>query len=106
VRLVIVESPFAGEVEANVAFARACMLDCLRRGEAPFASHLLYPQVLDDLDPEERRQGIEAGLAWGERAEATVVYTDRGISGGMELGIERARKADRPVEFRTLGGDT
>ena len=105
-RLVIVESPFAGEVEANIAFARACMLDCLRRGEAPFASHMLYPQVLDDLDPEERRQGIEAGLAWGEQAEATVVYTDRGTSAGMELGIERARKVGRPVEFRTLGGDT
>jgi hypothetical protein len=36
-------------------------------GEAPIASHLLYtqPGVLRDEIPEERRHGIDAGLAWG-----------------------------------------
>ena len=49
-RLVIVESPYAGDIEANVAYARACLGDCLSRGEAPFACHLLYtqPGVLRD----------------------------------------------------------
>ena len=43
-----------------MAYARACVADCLRRGEAPIASHLLYtqPGVLDDDVPEERAQGI------------------------------------------------
>jgi hypothetical protein len=56
-RLVIVESPFAGDVAANLSYGRRCMADCLRRGEAPFASHLLYtqPGVLDDSLPEERQ---------------------------------------------------
>jgi hypothetical protein len=36
------------------------------------------------------------------RAEASVVYTDRGISRGMEYGIDQARQAGIPVEFRTL----
>jgi hypothetical protein len=103
-RLVIVESPYAGDVAANVEFARQCIADCLRRGEAPFASHLLYtqPGVLDDNVPEERRLGIEAGLAWGQRAAATVVYTDRGVSSGMRQGIDRAHAEGRPVEYRTL----
>lgn len=39
---VIVESPYAGDVERNTAYARAAVRDCLMRGEAPFASHLLY----------------------------------------------------------------
>jgi hypothetical protein len=43
-KLVIIESPYAGEVEANVAYARACMRDSLGHGEAPIASHLLYTQ--------------------------------------------------------------
>ncbi len=68
------------------------------------ASHLLYtqPDVLDDYKPEERQLGIEAGLAWGRHAEATVVYVDLGISAGMQLGIDRAQREGRVVEMRTL----
>lgn len=103
-RRVILESPFAGDVEANVAYARDCLRDCLLRGEAPIASHLLYtqPGVLDDNIPAERALGITAGLAWGEGADATVVYTDRGVSRGMEYGIANAMSAGRVVEMRSL----
>lgn len=103
-RLVIVESPYAGDVEANVAYARRCVRDSLLRGEAPIASHLLYtqPGILDDDVPAERQHGIDAGLAWRAVAQATVVYTDCGISKGMEYGIAAATKAGLPVEFRTL----
>jgi hypothetical protein len=106
-RLVILESPYAGFVSLNEAYARACLRDCLLRGEAPIASHLLYtqPGVLDDTKADERALGIEAGLLWGQFANATVVYTDRGISSGMKLGIERARREGRVIEYRILGGD-
>jgi hypothetical protein len=106
VRCVVVESPYAGEVARNTVYARACMADCLSRGEAPFASHLLYtqPGVLRDSDPDERELGIEAGLAWAQRADATVVYADLGITDGMKQGIRDAIGCDRPVEYRTLGG--
>lgn len=103
-RLVIVESPYAGDIEANVAYARACIRDALTRGEAPIASHLLYtqPGILRDDVPAERAQGVGAGLAWYRVADAAVVYTDRGISRGMETGIAAAKAAGKPVEFRTL----
>ena len=101
-RLVILESPYAGDVGANIEYANACMLDCLNRGEAPFASHMLYTQALDDRIPEQRRLGIKAGLSWGRVADATVVYVDRGISPGMELGIALADVAGRSVEYRSL----
>lgn len=109
-RRVILESPYRGrtseETDLNVAYARACLRDCLLRGEAPIASHLLYTQegVLDDGDAEERTAGIEAGLAWGAVADATVVYVDRGMSPGMKLGIERAGREGRAVDPpRSLG---
>lgn len=103
-RLVIIESPFAGDVERNIEYARCCVRDSLLRGEAPIASHLLYtqPGVLDDNIPEERQQGIDAGLAWRTVAQASVVYTDRGISRGMRYGINAALDAGIPVEFRSV----
>lgn len=106
-RLVIVESPYAGDVDLNVAYARACLADCIARGEAPFASHLLYTQdgVLRDEIPGERERGIRAGLAWGRVADATVVYTDLGLSRGMKTGIADAVLAGRPIEERSLGAD-
>ena len=106
--LVLLESPYAGvtpeELERNLTYARAAMHDCFLRGEAPYASHLLYtqPGVLRDEIPEERLLGIEAGLLWGSLAEKTVVYEDLGISTGMRLGIERAEAEGRPVEYRSL----
>lgn len=109
-RLVVVESPYAADddegVARNEAYARAAMRDCLNRGEAPYASHLLYTQegVLDDRVPAERARGMEAGLCWGARAEATVVYTDLGVSDGMRLGVARATLDGRPVEYRSLPG--
>lgn len=103
-RLVIIESPYAGDIEGNVAYARKCVRDCLLRGEAPIASHLLYtqPSILDDAVPAERQHGIDAGLAWLAVAHASVVYTDLGISLGMEHGIAAARAAGVPVEFRAI----
>lgn len=103
-RRVILESPYAGDIEANVAYARACVRDSVLRGEAPIASHLLFtqPGILRDDDATERALGIAAGLAWGCVADATVVYTDRGISSGMMQGISRAAEEGRIVEFRSL----
>jgi hypothetical protein len=101
--LAIVETPYSGDVEANTAYARACLLDSLRRGEAPIASHLLHTQVLDDMQPDERSLGIEAGLAWYRVATKCVVYTDRGISGGMKMGIDRASLQGVAIEYRRIG---
>ena len=116
---VVVESPFAPPPPAegtdahtwaalyaliHAAYLRAALHDCLMRGEAPFASHAIYtlPGVLRDEDPAEREHGIQAGFAWGAVAERVVVYTDFGISQGMQQGINRALARDLPVEYRTI----
>lgn len=103
-RLVIVESPYAGDVAANVEYARACLRDSLARGEAPIASHLLYPQVLDDDDPAERALGIAAGLAWRRIADIAAFYVDRGWSGGMIAARRLYRDEGFPFEERCLVG--
>ena len=108
-KIVVVESPYNAstrdEIAMNIIYARACVSDAIHRGEIPLASHLFYtqPGILDDSVPEERQLGIDAGLSVGAIASKTVVYLDRGISRGMEYGIENAKNAGRPVEERKLG---
>jgi len=113
-RRVVIESPFAGNSPwrlvafcqrvRNRQYARAAVRDSLMKGEAPFASHLIFtqPGILRDGIASERQQGIDAGLAWLATAEASVVYVDLGISKGMASGIEAARSIGIPVEFRAL----
>jgi hypothetical protein len=122
VKLVIIESPFGKRVDGtpctpqemaeNLVYARACMRDSLRRGdEAPFGSHLIYPQVLDDATPEERKLGMEAGWAWAQAAAiakglstVVAVYIDRGVTPGMLDGIKQHKINGLRIEERRLGG--
>jgi len=106
-RRVILESPFAGDVDRNLRYLRACIRDCLQRGDSPYASHglLTQPGVLDDTIPEERKLGIAAGSAWLDGAEAVVVYTDLGTSPGMRQRIEAAQAKGMRIIGRTLGGE-
>ena len=53
-KLVYIASPYSGDVERNVAFAKAACRYAMNQGVTPIASHLLYPQMLDDGVPEER----------------------------------------------------
>ena len=101
---VILESPYAGDINRNVDYARMCLKDSLLRGEAPIASHLLYtqPNVLDDNIPKQRKMGIDAGLVWKDVADLHVFYCDYGISEGMEYAFEQAKKNKIPYEFRCI----
>lgn len=102
--LVIIESPFAGDIERNVEYARKCMAHSLSIGEAPIASHLIYTQegVLDDDKPEERKKGIAAGFFWGTKANIIAVYTDLGISAGMQDAVDFYSKLGKMIEFRQI----
>jgi hypothetical protein len=103
-KLVILESPFAGDIRRNVAYARLAVRDSLLRGEAPIASHLLYtqPGILDDSIATEREHGIRAGHAWYDKAEVCVVYVDWGISHGMQEGIRIAAEKGLSIQHRRI----
>ena len=103
-RRVIVESPWRGDVARNRRYAIAAIKDCLRRYEAPFASHVLYTEALDDSVPLQRELGMECGEFWGSVAHMVAVYIDLGISEGMQRGIDLARRRNQTIEFRTIPG--
>lgn len=103
--LVVVESPYAGDIDRNTRYARRAVRDSLERGEAPIASHLLYtqPGILKDNVLRERQWGIEAGLEWAEMATKHAFYVDYGISNGMNAALERCRRRGQEYEFRRIG---
>ena len=107
-RLVIIESPFRADDEntarLNTAYARRCLKDSLMRGEAPFASHLLYTQegVLDDADSYQRAIGLRAAGYWYKVVDICAVYTDLGITEGMQRGIKAAERECVEIDYRML----
>lgn len=107
---VILESPFGAnnvlkEQVKNVEYGYECCMDMLRRGEAPFGSHLFYPKFLNESLPHHRELGIAAGFAWGEVADLHAFYTDRGWSKGMLEAYRRCLKEDYPFTIRSLSGN-
>lgn len=102
----VVESPFAGDIERNLRYLRACMRWCLLNGFAPFASHGLYTQrgVLRDEVPEERAMGIEAGFAVGRLLPVRLVFCDLGLTPGMRMALD-SPVPDQDVREIWLGPD-
>jgi len=82
---VILETPYGGEVALHLRYARACMRDCILRGESPHAAHHLYtaPGVLRHEYQEERELIRQAMLTWRQFALRTVFYSDLGWSDDM-----------------------
>jgi len=88
-KLIFVCSPFAGDVEKNIANARKYCRFVMKQGNVPFAPHLLFPQFLDDAVPAERQAGIEAGLLVLESCSELWCFGSK-ISSGMKAEIEKA----------------
>ncbi len=93
-KLVYIASPLSGDVEQNLDFARQACRYAIAQGVTPFAPHLLYTQMLNDNDPEERQLGLDMGNQMLELCQELWLCGDR-ISAGMageqklaeELGI-------------------
>ena len=103
--LVILESPYAGQILRNTTYMRRCLRDSLDRGESPIAFHGLYtqPNVLNNFIEEERKRAIQAASAWYSQAHKIVVYVDYDISAGMLAGIALATSLLKPVVYRSIG---
>ena len=104
---VTVESPFAANETNSEAVHRAylerCILDCIKRGESPYASHKMLTDALDDSIPEQRTTGIEAGYIYAARSDKIAFYIDYGTSHGMKLAENKYKLFSLPYEFREIG---
>ncbi len=95
-KIVYIASPYAGDVEGNVEFAKAACRLAMEEGSTPVAAHLLYPQMLDDMIPEQRELGIRMGLKLLEACSELWLCGSR-ISSGMQEELKTARIHGIPV---------
>jgi len=100
---VYVASRYAGDVERNVVAAVRCCQFTIRRGCMPIASHLLYPQMLQDNIPEERELGTVFGLALLALCDEVWIFTDGdGLSPGMAAEEHEAKRLGKPIRYFDL----
>lgn len=103
--LVVVESPLAPRdgytFEQNIQLARNACRYAVLAGYSPYASHLFFPQFLNDYLVDERTLGIDAGLDWSRHAdEAWFVLRDgQKLSTGMKIALYRHARDSKTIRF-------
>ena len=95
-KLVYIASPYAGDVETNVRFAKAACRYAIGQGAMPVAAHLLYPQIISDDIPEEREAGLRMGLRVLEACDEIWLCGGR-ITQGMRVELATAESFELPV---------
>lgn len=98
--IVYICSPYAGDVEKNVAAAQSYSRFAVDKGYIPVAPHLLFPQFLNDSNPKERQLGLFFGNALMSKCSEVWVFGDR-ISTGMEAEIRRAKWKNYRLRYFT-----
>ena len=88
-KLIYIASPYAGDIEKNVAFARRACRYAIHQGYIPIAVHLLYPQMLDDSDPAERELGLRLGQQLLRRCDELCASTAEAFKHGENLTPQR-----------------
>lgn len=97
-------SPYAGDVTRNVAYAQRALHYCFAAGYAPFAGHLVYPQVLNDDDPKDREFGMTSAYAFLAVCDVAFSFMDLGVSRGMRADLEAARRLKIRIEYLSITG--
>ena len=80
----------SAELDRNIEYAQALTRQALKTGLAPITPHLYMTQCLDERKPQERAQGLAAGLALLKGCDFVIVGGKYGISEGMRREIETA----------------
>lgn len=96
--LVYIASPYAGDVEANLAFAGQAGRYCAVQGGIPVIPHMMYPAFLDDRNPAERSLGMEMGLRLMEACDCVWICGDV-ITPGMKQEMEFAKGIGKEMRF-------
>ena len=100
--LVYICSRFSGYVTGNIANARKYSRFAVEQGYIPLATHLLFPQFLNDNDIAEREMGLHFGNVLMSHCSEVWVFGES-ISAGMDAEIRRAKRKN--YRLRYFGSD-
>lgn len=99
-RIFYICSPYRGEIERNVSYAKELSRDVLLHGDCVITPHLYITQCLNDQNPSERLIGCTAALELLAKCDGVIVGERFGISPGMEAEIKQAKQLNIPVYYR------
>ncbi len=99
-KIVFICSPFAGDVEGNVMRARRYGRFAVSEKVIPIIPHLMYPQFLEEGDPEERKLGMEMGLVLLTKCHELWVFGNH-LSSGMAVEVNKAKRWKIPIRYFT-----
>lgn len=91
-------SRYRGRVDLNREKARKYARQIIEAGYIPVVPHLLYPQFLDDLNPEERMLGITLGIEDLRECSEIWIFGTM-ISEGMQFEMSKAVELGIPAKL-------
>ena len=95
---VFICSPYRGDTAGNIEQARRFSRMAALCGYCPVTPHLLFPQFLEDGQPEERILGISIGIEMMLACDQVWIFGNK-ISNGMEYELGFAREHRIPVRL-------
>lgn len=99
--LVYVCSPYAGDTVRNILAAQKYCRFAVDNNAIPLAPHLLYPQFLDDRNPDERDLGLFFGNILMDKCDEVWIFSDGEYSEGMQAEYERAVRKEYRIRYFT-----
>jgi hypothetical protein len=114
--IIVLESPYSGNIATHVQYAQRAMLDARKRGEIVLVPHLLWTQhhlcptvFVSDYDEKYdvkgcgRDESLEQIRTLRGVADKVVFYMDYGMSPGMRAGREDCLAHKYTMEERYIG---
>ncbi|MGF7142809.1 hypothetical protein HNQ56_001227 [Anaerotaenia torta] len=98
--LVYICSPFAGDTERNAERARGYCRFAVSQNCIPIAPHIIFPQFMEESDPEQRSLGLFFGLVLQSKCKEVWVFS-RNITRGMAVEIEKAKQRGILIRYFT-----
>lgn len=115
-RIVFVEGPFSGDIQANVRFTLKAMTTLRRKGFFPFASHVQWTMhhlaphfYVTDFDPKYQLQNCGRAVSMEQlkcirrRCAQVLFFTERGTSSGMKEGLDHCSEEGLRHQLLDLG---
>lgn len=96
--LVYICSPYAGDIAKNVRNARKYSRFAFEQNTIPLAAHLLFPQFMDDENPEERDAAMHFNYVLLGKCEELWVFGNT-VSQGMANEISIAKKRRQKIRY-------
>ncbi len=96
--LVYVCSAYSGDTETNTERAKRYCFFALQQGQIPLAPHLMFPQFMNDDDPDDRELATFMDIILLGKCDELWVFGDT-VTNGMAREIEVAKKRRQPIRY-------